>query len=334
MRTVWIGLIGVLLLLSCISVSPKKEISDVANVIPSVIAGLPRLIPAPDPCKIYVDGSGGKDACYYNLSIAERNPSLCEKISGLSEKDNCYYFQAKASKNSAHCERIKSLELREYCLRDSVIDPGSAAGCGSVEPSKRTSCYLNEALSRNGTGPCSYIPLGDDKLKCYASVAGKTLDIALCQKAGDELGDYCIFDIANRTRKVDYCYFLNGSIRDECLFTMAKYAHNKTLCAKMGDRGAEDECNYFFTATYDLPVACFNFKEPSVRDTCYSDYARINRTVTVCENVTSANLLGKENCIRDVAIALGNSTYCLPLNISSVRDGCYSAILMLTRTSP
>ncbi|MEK6954807.1 MAG: hypothetical protein AABX01_07375 [Candidatus Micrarchaeota archaeon] len=334
MRLLWIAMIGVLLLLSCIAVSPKIKISDAVAAIPSVVAKLPNLFNAPDPCRMHMDGSGGKDNCYLNISISTRNPSTCFKIRDDDVRDNCYYLNARDSKNVATCERIRSIELKGYCRKDSAVNSSMANGCDLSAPTKRSACFLNEALATNSSFPCNLIPVDGNRQKCIAAVAGKTLDPYLCQRASNELQTDCIFDIANRTKKLDYCDLIGGKARDDCYSLMAVNFHDQALCARIANSISKDECNYFFIPTYSLPTRCFYFEEPTVRDSCYADFARINRTLSVCENVTTANLIGKETCIRDVALALGNSTLCQFLNITGIRDGCIANIYILNKTSP
>ncbi|MFH1750633.1 MAG: hypothetical protein ABH863_03060 [Candidatus Micrarchaeota archaeon] len=336
MRILLIAAVSVLFLYGCIGLPHDTVEGEIILPSPAAVSVSPisRPIPSPEPCDAFANSTLQRNACILNLSLSTGSPGLCFKISNLAARDNCYFMHAASVKSVSPCLSINSDELREYCRRDSSNSELPSDNCSIVPPTLRTECYFGLAVQLSNTYYCGRMPLEKDNLVCIEKVAQDTSDPHLCERLPADIQGRCIYGIANHTKNADYCGMLVGASKDDCYSHMAIYYHDREICGMVADQIRKEGCTYFFTPSYLLPDVCGTWKQNSTRDLCYSDFARINLTLSFCDNVTSENIEGKETCIRNVAVGLANSTLCFPLNDPSIRDSCFSAISIINRSSP
>jgi uncharacterized membrane protein YhaH (DUF805 family) len=86
----------------------------------------------------------------------QKNASLCEQITILSDKNSCYDGVAGATKDYSYCAKIENDDtLKDICLSDTAQAAKNATGCGGIiNSSQKSLCYDNIAYNTNDFSVC------------------------------------------------------------------------------------------------------------------------------------------------------------------------------------
>ncbi len=117
-----------------------------------------------------------RSACYHNLAILNKNPSLCSKIVSEGEyayeEWNCYETVAILKQDKSICDKIptdssKSKKSRAYCYRNVAISKEDSSICDSID-----------------------VKYAHPKYECYSIIGKKTGNTSLCKKIEKKMEEY------------------------------------------------------------------------------------------------------------------------------------------------
>ena len=168
--------------------------------------------------------------CWNYFAWEQKNNEFC-KLS--PEADYCYFQLALKTNDSKYC--VLSGPHRTLCFYQYAVNAQDPSSCQYIVTSNpgelsqlpdngvcrlfddRLSCCIYQA-STTDASYCSMISKEQYQYKCYSQVAQFTMNLSMCNKAGDYRGN--------------------------CYYEMAKKMNNESICKEAGPW--KPDCDYYF----------------------------------------------------------------------------------------
>jgi hypothetical protein len=129
--------------------------------------------------------------------------------------------------------------------------PKASAHCQAIESVfGKLECFVTLADASDDPSLCSESSIEGIEFQCYAILAERRSDKALCglipPRSGDyqSLRDICISDVAKKVLESRFCEeIVTVGLRDSCYAQIGKELGNSNLCEKVRDAGLRSICS-------------------------------------------------------------------------------------------
>ncbi|MBN2478206.1 hypothetical protein JXB01_02840 [Candidatus Micrarchaeota archaeon] len=248
-----------------------------------------------------------KENCYVSLSL--ENVEACKKVETYEKKKECIEFWVESTNITSLCDNLKEEDRMECGL---LVDP-----CYGKKSSERKLCL---ALEYNDYAYC----IEDD---CFYEYAKEKEDETVCD----------VFDVPAKqmaceslVKKDDECQYLVFSYqRDMCYDIYARKLGGDYFCTLINpDSIYSYSCFNEFAIRKQNMLLCEKLETLNYRWDCLSNYALEYNDITACERIDEFARFSREACILHIAQEYSNPSYCTVTQDISVRNGCYSNIIL------
>lgn len=163
---------------------------------------------------------------------------------------------------------------KELCeMLPILTTPIESSGPGSTPYIARDVCHFVFAAEKNDPTICENMKTSEFKAQCYATLASKTGDVTLCDRAPIDVRDRCYSSVAEKTGGAATCEKITrADDKDNCLANQASRIGDATLCPKIGNVNIRDNC--YMNQAYRDPAHCGKILNVRMREDCQQNTMR------------------------------------------------------------
>jgi hypothetical protein len=158
----------------------------------------------------------GKDVCYREQALLNKDESYCEKINDSRTKQTCIAMYAILTKNKYFCEKIQSPDVVDLCLIKFVLDSNDPNLCQTLYTDLyQEGCYKNYVKTTEDYNILNLIKKDSIKDEIYFSLAIDSRDKITCSSIKDpQTRENCYYSIT----QIDEFGMVYYKINDTNLF--------------------------------------------------------------------------------------------------------------------
>lgn len=157
---------------------------------------------------------------------------------------------------------------RELCeMLPILATPIESSGPASTPYIARDVCHFVFAVEKSDPTICENMKTSEFKAQCFATLASKTADASVCDRAPIDVRDKCYSAAAQNMGGVAACEKIQrADDRDNCVSSHASRTGDAQLCATIGNVNIRDNC--YMNQAHRDPAHCGKISNVRMREDC------------------------------------------------------------------
>lgn len=223
----------------------------------------------------------------------------------------------------------------DQCLNIYAIEFNDVGACREMKEMNIDKCIKNIAVNLKSYNTCKEIKIKNITFRneCFYEIAISLQDAAGCNMIVNdpEKANACNSIVAAAENSIEACKKISVTRdKDLCFKSLALNLQDYVVCGYMStsrtDEGFErDEClNSILASKKDEEALCTFFLGKETKNNCYREVGVALVNPLICLNSTDQNV--SNHCIKDIAVIEQDSDYCLQITDSNIFQQCVIAV--------